>query len=93
MAVISFEIVKYNRDFSFAWFYSEFKVAILVCGTSVFTLAMAVVSYFWIVFIITQFLFTYPAMYGFLIIRIALFCHDYWLWMSKGIADIAHLTI
>ena len=53
VAVMSFEIVKDDRYFSYAWFDFEFhKFARFVCRTSVLTCEISAISYFWIVFII-----------------------------------------
>ena len=46
VAVLSFEIVKDYRYFSYAWFDFEFQVARFVCWTSVLTCKMTVISYF-----------------------------------------------
>ena len=41
--VIAFEVMKYHRYSSFAWFYFEFSVAVFVCCTSVFTNEMTMI--------------------------------------------------
>ena len=74
VAVISFEIVKDDRYFSYTWFDFEFQVERFVCWTSVLACEMAVISYFWIGAIF-YFLFTYPAVCSFFIGYFVLFFH------------------
>ena len=73
VAVISFEIVKDDRYFSYAWFDFEFQVAGFVCWTSVLACEMAVISDLWIGFKIA--FFAYPTVCGVFIGYAVLFFH------------------